>query len=317
MIQEDVREVPVLVVGAGPAGLVAAGTLALAGVPVLLVERRRALSGLPRATAISTRSMELLRSWGLEDEIRAGGVDAQLQVWVSETLATARSGSAVPAGLPTREQSAVVSPTAPAVVPQDHLEPVLLRHIRSLPGCEVLVGTQVVRLENQPGAVGAVLRDSATGRTQVVHARYVIGADGAHSLVRSALGIPMRGPEHLAEALTVLFHAPLWDLLGDLRYVLYAVTTPVGPGDFLPAGRGDRWLYAREWNPQSEQLADYTDERLSQFIRLGAGVANLSPRFERIGAFSFAAQIADRFRQGTSSSSGTPRIASPRAAAPG
>ena len=69
MTQEDVREVPVLVVGAGPAGLVAAGTLARLGVPVLVAERRRELSGLPRATVISTRSMELLRSWGLEEEI--------------------------------------------------------------------------------------------------------------------------------------------------------------------------------------------------------------------------------------------------------
>ncbi|MGZ4617343.1 MAG: FAD-dependent monooxygenase, partial [Frankiaceae bacterium] len=64
MTQEDVREVPVLVIGAGPAGLVAAGTLARLGVPVLIAERRRVLSGLPRATVISTRSMELLRSWG-------------------------------------------------------------------------------------------------------------------------------------------------------------------------------------------------------------------------------------------------------------
>ena len=48
-------EVPVLIVGAGPAGLTAAITLAQHGVDVLVVERRLELSGLPRATAISTR----------------------------------------------------------------------------------------------------------------------------------------------------------------------------------------------------------------------------------------------------------------------
>ena len=67
-METDVREVPVLVAGAGPAGLAAAAVLARYGVETLLVERRRRPSGLPRATAISTRSMELLRSLGLEEE---------------------------------------------------------------------------------------------------------------------------------------------------------------------------------------------------------------------------------------------------------
>ena len=69
-------EVPVLIAGAGPAGLMTAVALARHGVECLLVERRRDLSTLPRATAITTRSMELLRSWGLEEVVRAGGVDA-------------------------------------------------------------------------------------------------------------------------------------------------------------------------------------------------------------------------------------------------
>jgi putative polyketide hydroxylase len=59
---DDARAVPVLVVGAGPAGLVTAVTLARYGVGSLLVERNRGLSPLPRATGVSTRTMELLRS---------------------------------------------------------------------------------------------------------------------------------------------------------------------------------------------------------------------------------------------------------------
>src|SRR5918999_5486854 len=68
------QEVDVLVVGAGPAGLAAAATLRRYGVEVLVLERKERLSSHPRATVVSTRSMELLRSWGLEDEIRSGGM---------------------------------------------------------------------------------------------------------------------------------------------------------------------------------------------------------------------------------------------------
>ena len=54
----------VLVVGSGPAGLVAAITLARHSVDVLVVDKREEISTLARALVISTRSMEIFRSWG-------------------------------------------------------------------------------------------------------------------------------------------------------------------------------------------------------------------------------------------------------------
>ena len=57
-----IEDVPVVVVGAGPAGLAAAIALGRLGVETMLVERRAELSSLPRATAVSLRSMELIRS---------------------------------------------------------------------------------------------------------------------------------------------------------------------------------------------------------------------------------------------------------------
>ena len=87
-------EVDVVVVGAGAAGLAAAVALGRHDVSTLLVERRTEPSMLPRATVISTRSMELLRAWHLEDEIRAGGVDVDVWLWECPTLARAAEGRA-------------------------------------------------------------------------------------------------------------------------------------------------------------------------------------------------------------------------------
>jgi 2-polyprenyl-6-methoxyphenol hydroxylase-like FAD-dependent oxidoreductase len=286
-------QVPVLIAGAGPAGLAAAITLARHGVESLVVERRREPPRLPRATAISMRSMELLRSFGLEQEIRAGGVEVAWYQCLCETLATAWAGDPRPVGVPSREQCAVLSPTSPACVPQDHLELVLRCHLLALGRTRMPLGAAVAGVAEEPDGVRVEVRDGRTGESRVVLARYVVAADGAHSTVRAALGIPMRGPDQLLQGVTALFHAPLWKLVGEHRYGLYGVTHEEAAGVFLPAGPGDRWVYGTD-----RDRAEGGEERMRELIRLGAGVPGLRPRIERVGTFGFAAQLAERFRDG-------------------
>jgi putative polyketide hydroxylase len=285
------EETPVLIVGAGPGGLTAAATLARYGIDFLLVERRPELSSLPRATGVSTRTMELMRSFGIEDAVRQGGDDVMWMQSMCESLARVDSGQLVPTGFPSREQCSLISPSAPACVPQDHLEPVLLEHIRSTGVGQVELGCELIDLEQRADGARAVL---SGGR--VVDARYLIAADGAHSRVRNALGIGMRGPDNLLGAVSALFRAPLWDVVGEHRYGIYIVTNPDAEGVMLPAGDGDRWLYGVVHPPESP-LADIGEAEMIRRIELAAGVPGLAPRIERIGSFSFAAQMADRYRE--------------------
>jgi putative polyketide hydroxylase len=295
---ERVRRVPVVIVGAGPAGLVAATTLARRGVGSLLLERNPGLSPLPRATAVSTRTMELLRSWGLEDDARAGQLDiAYVGAFATETLASPE-GEVLPVGVATYEQAAAVSPTTVAGVPQDHLEPVLLGHLRTFPAAEVRFGTELVAFQQDIHGVTVVLSERTSGRETVVRADYLVGADGAHSRVRHGLGVAMDGPDHLAEHLTVLLEAPLREVVGERRYGIYFIQHPEAGGVFVPNGSHDRWLYGRAWQPERERLEDYTDARLTALIRTAAGVPDLPVRVVAKGAFSFAAQVAARYRAG-------------------
>jgi putative polyketide hydroxylase len=291
MSSANAHDVPVLVVGAGPAGLAAAIELTRHDIPCLLIERRTVLSSHPRATVLSLRSMEIVRAWGLEEDVRARSVDVDWRLLESETLADAAAGSAHPVGYPSPEQSRMVSPTAPACVAQDDVEPLLLEHLGAAPGARVELGTELTGIYAGADGARADLRDVRTGALRTVHARYVVAADGASSAVRRALGIPLIGPEDLMVGFTTLFYAPLWDVVGERRHPIYSVTHAAAPGAFVPAGASDRWLFGLSGSAPD-------DDRAATLIRLGAGVPDLPVRVERSRHFSAAAQLAERWRSG-------------------
>ena len=112
-----------------------------------------------------------------------------------ETLADAAAGEAVEVGYPSPEQSRVLSPTAPACVAQDVVEPLLLEHLRSLPNVRVALGTELTGIFAGPGGARVQLLDLRSGDRRTVQARHVIAADGAHSTLRRAVGIELVGPD--------------------------------------------------------------------------------------------------------------------------
>src|SRR3954452_19380143 len=174
----DQIEVRVLIVGAGPGGLAAAVTLGRAGIETLVVEKRATRSGVPRATGASTATMELLRSWGLDPQVRDAALDVEWRALATATLAGAATGRPIEVGYPSAEQSAVVSPAAPACVPQDELERILEQHLATLPSVRVERGVEIVSVAS--GEEGVTVR-GAGGRT--IRARYLVAADGIRSTV--------------------------------------------------------------------------------------------------------------------------------------
>lgn len=298
MEQHNEEQVPVVVVGAGPAGLAAAVLLARHGIDCLVLERRTQWSTLPRATVVSLRTMEWLRAWGLEAEARAGGNDVEWLLWECESLRQVAGGTAHGVGYPTVAQSAALSPTSPGCIPQDHLEAVLRDHLRSLPSAQVLPGVEVTAVADGPDGPVVTARDVRTGAGRTLHARYVVAADGARSDVRRALGVPFRGDGDVVAGVHVQFRAPLWDLVGEHRYGIYVTTGDGAPGILLPAGRGDRWLYGFEHDPASGPAVADDHELLATRITAAVGMSDPGPRIERAAEFSAQAQIADTFRVG-------------------
>jgi 2-polyprenyl-6-methoxyphenol hydroxylase-like FAD-dependent oxidoreductase len=196
--------------------------------------------------------------------------------------------------LPTREQAALVSPTAPAALAQDELEPLLEEHVGSFASARLERGVELVALEQGDAGHVLTLAGASGGRSQV-RARYVIGADGMRSRVRKKLGIPTEKLEKLAERLAVVARAPLWDLVRGRRYGIYFLADE---RSFLPAGEPDRWVFAMPWDRTAAEAEALAPEQVKRWIREAAGDPGLPIKVERSMSVAFGIGLAERFRAG-------------------
>ena len=137
-------DVDVVVVGAGPAGLTAAVALARSGVSGVVIEKHPGLSVFPKATGLRPRTMEILRTWGLEPAILEQSPQTRLSMLVTPRLGL--PGTEVSMGLPTDDETAAVSPARIALFPQDRLERLLVAHLLERGG-HVRFGTTLTGVE--------------------------------------------------------------------------------------------------------------------------------------------------------------------------
>ncbi len=163
----------VVVAGAGPAGLMLAGELALAGVHVAVVERRpnQELSG-ARALGISARTIEVLDQRGIAERFLSEGQTAQVAGFATTRLDIS--------DFPTRHNYGLA-------LRQKHIERILAEWVTEL-GVHTLYGREVTGFVQHDSGVDVTLADG-----QVLRARYLVGCDGGRSFIRRTAGIAFPG----------------------------------------------------------------------------------------------------------------------------
>lgn len=287
-------ETDVIIVGAGPTGLMLAAELGLAGVRPLVLERQPRPRDTAKAGGLGGRILELLRYRGLLDRFEAA---------CTEPVPAPRFPfGGVHVDLTRLDDS----PLHALPLPQHRLEAVLAERVGEL-DVGVRRGHRVLDVSQDAEAVTAEVE--GPDGTYRVSARYLVGCDGARSRVRELAGIPFPGtvyPEvnRLAQ-ITVPDSVTRHDS-GDLKVPGFGT---------VRAGftRTERGLFGMAVSPSSEVLSVYTIEdetteydddlpltvtELQDSIRRVLGADLPVAQTHRLSRFTFKARHAERYRDG-------------------
>lgn len=233
MTRDTRSEQDVVIVGAGPTGLLLAGDLAARGVACTVLERRAesADTSTTRAFAVHARTLEQLDARGLADRlIETGTTVDSLLLYGRAAISFAELNSRFPYLL---------------VTPQYNVER-LLEERATVAGARIVRGVKVVGVSQDSDGVSVQVRADSDDQVEGVYrAQYAVGADGVHSSVRDALGLPFPGRPVVRSI-----------MLADVRFTEPPkdVLTVAGVGDAFAfvAPFGDGWYRTFCWNRRNQ-----------------------------------------------------------------
>lgn len=205
----------VLIVGAGPVGLILAIDLGRRGIRCTLVEKKPAPEFLPKMERCNARTMEIFRRIGLAEKVRAAGLPSDVPMDVYVALALNEPPLLrlqYPSVDEARAEIALCNdgsmPLEPyQLISQYTLEPLLKAEAERLASVTVRFGCEFLSLSQDAHHVTATVRTS-DGAVSAIDALYVVGCDGGASTVRRQLGIQLRGEGNLLQLYQALYHCP-------------------------------------------------------------------------------------------------------------
>ena len=273
------RDCDVLVVGAGPVGLLLATALGARGIRTLIVEKRTVPPEHSMAIGITPPSLQILNRFGLDQEFISRGVRI-------DTAKIHEEGDYL------GQVSFAHLPSAYRFIlslPQSTTIGILQENLRRFPVVNLLRGTEFVALEEGPDGVQVLLRKTGPGTGCEVRARVLVGCDGHCSAVRDALRVPAR--THTYAPRFVMGDFEDHSGLGGEAHLFFGSKASVESFP-LPGGRR-RWIILDQGPGNQDEGTSLLDT-----VRNLSGHELLSSRRFFLGSFQPKRLLARRFFRG-------------------
>ena len=293
-------------------GLSTALFLRLHGVSCLAVERHTSTAIHPRAGHFQLRTVEILRSAGLEETVRRKG-EEQYNPNGGINNVESLAGREIASYFPNLNAGVdEFSPTVRLFIDQDALEPILRGRAEEL-GAELRYRTECTSVAQDAHGVTAGLRDLETGSETTMRCKYLVAADGNRSRIREQLGIGMRGHGLLSSSITIYFRAgvDLSPLLQGRDQGVNYVTNPVLRGFFRLDRTGNRGFLvvnlvgdtarpevveAYPDAPWANVAENITEPRALELLRAAIGVPDIPVTVENVATWRAVADSAERYQ---------------------
>jgi 2-polyprenyl-6-methoxyphenol hydroxylase-like FAD-dependent oxidoreductase len=272
----------VLVVGAGPTGLMLAAELARRGVPFRVLDKALEPTQLSKAIAVHARTLEILHDMGIADELISRGVKLRgTQVFADGKTLVRASFDELDSHYPFI-----------LAVAQRETEAVLAEHLTKLGGV-IERGVELTELTQDDDGVTCTLTKS-DGSDEKLRVKYVVGADGASSTVRKRLGLDFAGSSY-SEQFVLADVRVRWDLPDDCvsAFFSHEGVLAVFP---LPKGR-TRLIASTTVSASDEVRAPSLDEIRTRYASASHVAAEMDDP-EWLASFRLHCRQVDRYQVG-------------------
>jgi len=264
-----VETTPVLIVGGGPVGLALAGDLGWRGISCELVEQSDGSIYQPRMDMVGVRTMEFCRRWGLVPAVEGSPYPRdypQDNIYLTSLTGYELGRERFPGigeAPPPKE-----SPQRRERCPQNMFDPILRAFAAAQQSVALRYLTRLVAFEQDPDGVTAEVEHD--GARSTIRARYIVGCDGARSVVRETLGIAMHGNPVLTHTTNVIFRCPDLLALHDKgKAYRHICIGPEGTWATIVAINGrDQWRFSIIG---SHEPREYSREDIEAAIRRAVG----------------------------------------------
>lgn len=309
---------PILIIGGGPIGLITSIALSQHRIPNLLCEKHPSTSIFPKAVGLNQRTVEYLRSLGLQEDIYRASAppDTVSQTAWYTGLGPGPDGQEIFSrdawgGEQFAEEYQRASPCRYTVLPQIRLEPVLLRWAKRLNPEGVKYDTTVVGIEEQQQRVRVHVRYNHTPTHDSVEAQYVVAADGGR-FVADTLGIPMQGEHDIAQMVSAHIQAPLSKYHPNPHALITWFIDPelggsiqtgfiyhLGPYPAQP--ETEEWMFACALLPDEQDKvrrfgSKEEEEAMLQRLHRTLKIPDLKVHLKSISHWNVNAVVAERYR---------------------